>query len=380
MLKLIFDSLRDLITGFLPSNNNTKEYKFAFLVHPRNIDDVFRKYPFARIFPKFIVEKLLYLYWPVVVSRVTGLKTVDDNGEIPGLIITIPLTAKQMIQHRKLALKKILRATKMAKNYGVKIIGLGGLTSSLSRGGIDIKEKITINVTTGHAYTAYNVTKNLFKLAGMFNVKKDTVKVAVVGAAGSVGSSSAELIARDGFDNLILVDLKRKFKNIEELSKKLFQINDKINLSISDDIFSVKEADFIITATNTPEAMIKNEHLKPGAVVIDDAQPSDVHPDVLKRADVLVIEAGVVYTPGVNSHFNFNLKDKHDNFCCMAEIMILASNKWQGDYVINRTNLELIDKVVDMSKHLEFRVGDFQNFLEKINPEKIEYIKKYYVS
>ena len=379
-MKLILDSLKDLFFGFFSFKKNQKEYKYAFLVHPREIDDVFRKYPFARFFSRYLVEKFLYIYWPVVISRVTGLKTKNGEEDITGLIITIPLTAKQMINNRGLALRRILRATKLAKNYGAKIIGLGGLTSSLSRGGLDLKEKMEVNVTTGHAYTAYNVTKNLFKLVEMFNIDKTKIKVAVVGSAGSVGSSSAELIVREGFNNLILVDLTRKLDKVKELSLGLLNLNNEINVQVTDNIYSVKEADFIITATNTPEAMIRNEHLKDGAVVIDDAQPSDVHPDVLKREEVLVIEAGVVYTPGVNNHFDFNLKNKHDNFCCMAEVMILASNKWQGDYVVNRTDLDLIDRVVEMSKHLNFRLGDFQNFLEKITPERLNLIKRYYVS
>ena len=44
---------------------------------------------------------------------------------------------------------------------------------------------------------------------------------------------------------------------------------------------SIKEAEFIITATNAPEAVVTSEDLKSGAVIIDDAQPSDVSPEDL---------------------------------------------------------------------------------------------------
>ena len=48
---LIFHALRDLVVRYLP-NLKKKEYAFAFLVHPRNIEDTFRKYPFFRHLPE----------------------------------------------------------------------------------------------------------------------------------------------------------------------------------------------------------------------------------------------------------------------------------------------------------------------------------------
>ena len=71
-------------------------------------------------------------------------------------------------------------------------------------------DRVKCNITTGHAYTAHNVTSNIFKLAELFNVDKKRAVIAVVGAAGSVGSTSAQLIARAQFANLLLIDIERK--------------------------------------------------------------------------------------------------------------------------------------------------------------------------
>ena len=374
-IRLIYHSIKDLLIRLLPNLNRKSDYRYAFLVHPRNINDVYRKYPALKVLSPKVLEFFLKLYWPVVLSRVTGLKSLKDGREIDGIILTIPLTARQMMENRDLALKRIIQGIRLAEKYGAKLIGLGGFTSSLSKGGLDLIDRTNINITTGHAYTAYNVTENLFKLTDIMDISKTHVVVAIVGAAGSIGSTSAKLIARKGFNNLILIDLERKHHTFPELIKELEFLNPKISISTSHQIKDVEIADFIITATNSPEAVIKYRDLKNGAIIIDDAQPSDISPDILTRDDVLAIEAGIVHTPGVLNHFDFNLKDKHDNFCCMAEVMVLAAIEHNSHYVINRATLEDVDKVSELGKKLGFRIGEFQNFIESIRYDKILKIK-----
>lgn len=350
---------------------------FAFLVHPRSLTDVFRKYPLLKFFPRKLVEfTLMYLWPPVIVSRVTGLHTINNNEAIDGYVISIPMTARQMMEHRDRARRKIVAAARLAKKKGVAIIGLGGLTSSLTGGGLEIIDKVEINVTTGHAYTAYNVTKNILELSKILKVDKKKVILAIVGAAGSVGSTSAKILARAGYNNIILIDLERKHRFFKDLMEEMKEINPGVIITTSHKIRDIKTADFIVTATNTPEALIKSEDLKPGAVVVDDAQPSDISPEVFTRFDVLAVEAGVVHTPGVKSNFNIGLKDEFDNFCCMAELLILASHEWDDHYVINRATLSDVDEVAEWGKDLGFKLGHFQNPVGVVSGEKIENVRR----
>lgn len=369
--RLVFQGIGDFFVRILPINS-VPDYRYAFLVHPRNIKDVYRKYPFLAVLPENITLRFLRHYWPVTVSKITGLNSRITGKEIPGFIITIPLTARQMMEDRRLALKRIIQATKLAEKKGAKIIGLGGLTSSLSKGGLDLLDKTNICVTTGHAYTAVNVTNNLFELSAILKADKTKTQIAIVGAAGSVGSTSAKIIARAGYVNLLLIDVERKKDQFPNLINELKELNSLCSVKTSHQIRDISSADFIITATNSPEALVKSEDVKPGAVIIDDAQPSDVSPEVLHRDDALVIEAGVVHTPNINSHFNFNLKDKFDNFCCLAEVMLLASNEHAEHYVINRATLKHVDEISVLGKLLGFRIGEFQNFNERIHRDKIE--------
>jgi predicted amino acid dehydrogenase len=354
--------------------NKEKEYKFAFLVHSRGYKDIYRKYPFAKYFPKFLVLFVMKHLWPITLSKVTGLTHVEEGHDVHGYVLGITMTADQMLKNRSYALKKIRQAAFLARGKGAKIIGLGGLTSSLSKGGLDLLD-IPINVTTGHAYTAYNVCQTLFKISEIVDIPENKLKVAVVGAAGSVGSTSSLLLARHNYASITLIDLKRKHGAFEELFPKMKKINPDVQINISDSIKDIRDCDLVITATNAAEALVTPELVRPGMIIVDDAQPSDIHPDVLKLADVLVLEAGIVHTPNIHSNFNYGLKSKTDNFCCMAELLILASFAWDKHYVINRATLDHVDEISEMGKKLGFTVAAFQNFMESISHDKIEHVK-----
>lgn len=360
---------------FLPNFNKNK-YSFAFIVHSRNAQDSFRQYPFFSFLPKKFVLFILKHLWPVVLSKIEGLKSQKDGREIAGYVIAVPLTAKQIIENRKLAKKRIIQAIKLGEKLGAKIVGLGALTSSVTRGGIDLVDKVNINITTGHAYTGYVVTSHLLKLVDIFCSDRKKILVAIVGATGSVGSISAQILAKKGFQNLLLIDLERKTNRFEEAINKITKIDKNINIEISHQIKSINKADYIIAATNAPEALIKPEDLKSGAVVVDDAQPSDVSPEVLDREDVLAVEGGIISTPGIKNNFNFGLKNRINNFCCLGEVLILASQEWKGHYVINRASVEMVEEISNLAKNLDFTLGEFQNAKEIISENKLNYIKE----
>ena len=82
-----------------------------------------------------------------------------------------------------------------------------------------------------------------------------------------------------------------------------------------------------------------------------------------------------IASPKLNNNFNFGLKNRQDNFCCLAEVFILAANEWDDHYVINRATLELVDKIANLGEKLNFTIGSFQNFKESISNEKLSYVK-----
>lgn len=374
-IAIFWHAVADLILPYAPFLWEPETvYRYAFLVHPRSIQDVYRKYPIARLLPERFLLPLLRYYWPVTVSRITGLRAALDGRAVEGFILSIPLTARQMVEDRETAKKHIARAVRLGRARGAKIIGLGGLTASVTAGGREV-ETSGVGIVNGYAYTAHNVTANVLALAQRFKIDRGKVKVAIVGAAGSVGGLSARILARNGFSSFLLIDLPKKRVRFERLREDLIELNTRAAVTLSHSVRDIDGSDIIIAATNAPEALITTEDVKPGAIVVDDAQPSDVAPDVLLRDDVLVIEAGVVHTPGITNNFNLGLKSCHDNFCCMSEVLILASELWRGDHITDATSLDRVEDLGRRGSALGFRVAKLQNFLELIPDAKIKTVQ-----
>lgn len=370
IIKPFISALYNLYYQYRPKKNRP-DYGFAFMIHPRNLFDVRRKFPLFKILPDRWTFFFTSHFWPITVSKITGLKSKNEEI-IPGWVISIPLTAQQMLNNRDLALKHIIKACQLAKNKGAKIIGLGALTSSLSKGGLDLINIVDIAVTTGHSYTAFNVTETLLKILKDLNKQFEESTLAIVGASGSIGRASTEILSKYNFQEIILIDLERKRDKLEELSKIIKNYNIHTKLTVSNTVTDIERADFIITATNTPEALVRSNNVKPGAIIIDDAQPSDVAEDVYHREDVLVLSAGAVHTPGITTNFNLGLNGRYDNFCCLAEVLILASEKRNSHYTINRTNEILIKELEEKGRELGFKVAQYQNPRGLVSDKKIE--------
>ncbi len=102
-LKLLAHAIRDRWRLTHPRQNLDSLYGFAFIVHPRGRADVRRKYPFMKWMSDAWVDAVTRRLWPVVVSEVTGLTSVETGKPVRGWVIAAPLTAEQMTKERALA-------------------------------------------------------------------------------------------------------------------------------------------------------------------------------------------------------------------------------------------------------------------------------------
>lgn len=375
-ITLIASGVMDLLMLYAPQHRRMT--KFAFLVHPRDLSDVYRKYPFLYSLGDEWTKKFITLLWPVTVSRITGAK--DDTGKlVDGYMISIPMTSDQMMNDRGRAKKEIVRGVRLAQKKGARMVGLGALTASLTNGGLDIVNQTEAKINTGRIFTSFIVTNTVKAVTEKLSLDRKEVMVAILGAAGSIGTASAQILARNGFKNFILVDLSSKTDRVNNLVNKIVNESDDIRVQVSDSLDAIKTADIIIAVTNRPDALIRSEHLKSGAVVVDDAQPSDVDPDIVKdRKDVLVLEGGVVHSEEIDPHFNFGLKHKKDIFSCLAETILLTNIGYKDNFQVGEIfdiDWDALEKLKDHAEHLGFRLGSFQNFLKVYSDEEIAFVR-----
>ena len=113
----------------------------------------------------------------------------------------------------------------------------------------------------------------------------------------------------------------------------------------------LREAHIVITVTTAPGTIIKPEHLAEKAVVVDDSQPRNTSPDLLKqRPDVTVVDV-LAEVPGLDCHFDFDLvKERPDiNFTCLAEVAVLAAHQVTGHWSVGYVGMDKVDGIAAMS-------------------------------
>jgi predicted amino acid dehydrogenase len=346
-------------------------YDYAFLIHPRDYSDYLRQFPIAKILPKRLFKILISRLGPIVVSKITGLR--DRHGDSKtGLLISILTTPDILLSNKNLALRKIQQATDLSEKLGAKVIGLGALTASVtSRGKILINREGSIGVTTGHGLTTLVVVRNMLRILSKIGEDVSLAKIAVVGAAGSIGNACTRLLIKKGARKFILID-----KKIDLLREQVKHFPDHVNCKVTDNTQEVKGVRLIITATNAPYAVITSDMVVPGTIILDDAQPSDLDSSLQQRDDIITVEAGICRLPGINPHFNFGLLFIDDIFGCLGETMIHAWNNWEGHYVIDYVRDEQLQELENLFDRIGFRYSEIRGLGRVYSDDDLLRIKR----
>lgn len=348
--------------------------KFAFIIHPIETKDIYRKYPFMARLPEILVEKATKYMPPMKVSHIEGVKSLW--GEVEGYFIACPLSTKQLITLPKEAtLKKITEAVMVAEKLGAQIVGLGAMTSVVGDAGVTIAKNSNIPVTTGNSYTVASAVEATLKAANLMDIDVNQANVAVLGATGSIGSVVARLMAKKCKYLMLLA------RNNEKLTKlaRTIMYESGIAVEVSSGLKEVlQKADIVISVTSSMDTVIDPSDLKPGAVICDVARPRDVSIAVQKqRKDVLVIEGGVIKVPGsVNFNFDFGFPPGLA-YACMAETMILAlEERWECFSLGRDLSISGVEEIEKLAQKHNFQLAGMRSFERKLTEEEIYLIKK----
>lgn len=348
--------------------------KFAFMIHPLDVRDVARKFPFTRYLPDRMVENAFKLVPPLKVSHITGLRS--SYGEAEGWFVSCPLTSRQMMQLPKdYVIKRIIQTGKVAEQLGAKILGLGAFTSVVGDAGITVADNLDIAVTTGNSYTVATAIEGAKEAAKLMGHDLKKAHVVVIGATGSIGRVCALMLAKEVSRMTLVARDKGK---LDELAHKILY-ETGLSVRVSSDVKgSLKTAQVVITVTSAVDTIIGPEDLLPGAVVCDVSRPRNVSKQVAEqRDDVLVIEGGVVEVPhGVNFNFNFGFPPGMA-YACMSETMILALDGRYENFSLGRDlALKQVEEISALARKHGFKLAGFRSFERALKPEHIEQIKQ----
>ena len=369
MGKFIYRILKDLWLTYMPSGKPLEGV--AFIVHPRDYGDVVSNVPFLKKFPKSFVMKYFRYVWPFTVSSIRGVTSLVTGKELPGWVIGVPLFAREMMEDRGHAKRKIQRAVQLAKHRGAKVVGLGAMTGSMTEGGAGLTTKDGFVVTAGRAYTSFVVKSYVDDVVQKFHLQKKDITIAIVGAAGGVGTAVAGLILREEYKQIILIDSERKLEYVHAYLQNHPNVH---NVTTTHLISAVRTAHIIVTVTNAPEAVIQSDDIMPGTVIVDDAQPSDIAPEIIEaRKDILVVEAGVLRGhEKIRIGTNFRLANPHELYCCLGEVIAIAAGDWKGQYEPRNITPEHIDAIAQIAAQLGFSLAPYQAYGKMIPQEQID--------
>jgi len=291
---------------------------------------------------------------------------LSDTGQmIAGQFWVVPRTGLDLAEMpRAQALFEVQEAFQEVIKSDMNIIGLGAYTSTVTQGGLLLNAPDDCIITNGNTYTALVGFQSVIEMLGRRGMTLSDVTVAIVGATGSIGTGLVHLFA-SSVRKLILVGnpenhdssvarmkdsaLHALYHEHETLRGIVPREKGKLALEaqrmrsgarpqqlpgpelieLSTDWDSVlPQADVVVTATNSPRAMIEPRHLKRGAVVCDISRPSNVSEQVFKaRADVFVYDGGVVRLPG-DSDLGVHTDLAHgQGYACMVETMLIALSR-----------------------------------------------------
>ncbi|MGB4176491.1 MAG: shikimate dehydrogenase [Halanaerobiales bacterium] len=351
--------------------------RFAFIIHPLEKEDLYRKFSWAEKVPETVVDNFVRFIPPVKASHITGIKS-KTGKEIEGFFIGVPLTSRQILTLPvNKVLKKIIKACKLAEELGAKIVGLGAFTSVVADKGISIAREVDIPVTTGNSYTVATAIEGTKVAAEKMGHKLDSSTLAVVGATGSIGRTVSLMLSKE-IKAIILV--ARNIDRLKLLKEEIQGQNPEVEVSYTTDVNrAVKEAQIVVSASGAVEALIDPYSLQPGAVVCDVARPRDVAASVSReRDDVLVIEGGIVEVPG-EVEFNLNFGYPPGTaYACMAETMLLTlEERFSEDYSLGPIiEIEKVKETLEMAAKHGFRLAGLRNSETPLSEEEISAIRE----
>lgn len=317
-----------------PGGKPKRTNRFAFVVHPLSQEN-FKLEKSIKPFLKIpgmldLIEKGVAYAPPWIYSKVSGIQS-PQGVETEGWLISVGGTPKQMMTHTpEFTYKRLLQASKIAKNLGAQIMGLGAFTKVVGDAGLTVSKKAELPITTGNSYSASGAlwaAADAARRMGLLEVgedKKIKGKSMVFGATGAIGSVCCRLLAM-AFEEVTLCGRNPiKLLSLKESIEKETP-GATIHMTVNPDSH-LKDMDVIVTATSgMGKKILDITRVKPGCIITDVARPLDLPPsEVAKRPDVLVIESGEILLPGDNVQMkNIGLPDKVA-YACLAETIVLA--------------------------------------------------------
>jgi len=339
--------------------------KFAFLIHARDSYDISRRFRLASLLPEVFIKRIMKRLGGRLGFTICSQFRVSEAVE--GYIIGVLLTGDQMMSlPLRYVRNRIFDAVLFAQeSLGVDLIGLGGLTASVTNGGQWLVQQpgIRATITHGDSFATAIAQEGIEKIIKICGFDKTKTEIAVIGAYGLIGEALTNLLIQEGH-KLILIG--KSEKKLQRLLEKIDR-NHRSPL-ISTDLASASSADIIVTATSHPTALLKSSHLKIGSIVYDVSQPMNVSERlILQRPDITKVDGSYVAIGDIDIGFDMGTPP-HTTFACLAET-IMQTIEHDSHNHTGPISMENITKTKIWAKKYGFSHAPFSSFGKPIEED-----------
>jgi predicted amino acid dehydrogenase len=327
--------------------------RVAFLVHFSTISDLQNWEPRLQAFSETDCASFLHrtrgLFDPFVLHETQVNSRVGNRVHLT--VIGIPFTAAQAIESMRdgseCCLDSVKQGVELARELGCTVVGLGGYTSIVSNSGRSLVEDV-LALTSGNSLSVAAAHESLLKAAARVGLDIGTCRLGVVGAAGNLGATLAELTA-DEVGSMLLIGRPNGKRFLQQVAERIYaaalgriaggfadtgiaraiansnvvrdalrtgkleseRLGENLFFSLSEEmgeeapiqlgttLDDLRSCQLVISATNAARPVVNSSHLSDGPIVVCDiAVPRDVDLAVeSERPRATVIRGGMVYAP-----------------------------------------------------------------------------------
>lgn len=247
----------------------------------------------------------------------------------------------------------IQRGIEAAESLNCRVAALGQYTSILTGNGRTLLPG-TIGITTGNAYAIALAIDAIERAMSEAGYRSEDQCLAVVGAAGNIGQTVAEILA-PRFRCTLLIGSSRRGS-----ARRLARLARRIpRAGMTTCLGDVRAARVVVAALNTAIAPIHVRDFAAGTVVCDLSVPSAVHGDA-SGSGVQIIRGGVARLPGGESFAipGFPLAPGRA-FGCMIEAVILALEGGAGRRYTGTLTPDHVESIRSAAGRHGFGLADF---------------------
>lgn len=370
----------------------------SFLICPRGpeyeMDDVFSRIPYLR-------TKLKKRFNGVRPDINTVYRVLDrmktpvfptfqgktPNGQpVAGFLPVLPQPGRQLLgihqQSRPEFFSRVFHALAKIESHGSALIGLGTLFgSNLTYGGLLLardKRAPKVPMNSGASLTAASIWELVEKVINDFEIDREYVRIAIIGAGGIVGYGTSQGLGRK-------LSKKAKLFLVDHQSKRMVTLESwvkkscKCGVKISDQLAPLEDnkIDIVVVVTGANEFKLYKGIVPKGSLVIDCTTPRNTSLTLAHDPERLVIDGDLLWAPEIK-HFDYGTPP-NTIFACHGENIVLGKKIQDGlklepgtnNPYLGITEYETVMQIQEWAREFGLQIPPHHSFGERISRERI---------